>query len=161
MTCRINRISSGLWRLILLGVAVPFLLLPFIHYHPEASYSYSENTHQHQHEGRYHSASLEAYVHLINGHFSNYELDDHFHSSHSSDDYDEGDSEFFTLAKTSKSLKQDPVSKQIEHFLPFQNSNPLVTVLNGTETLSFAWQFNRSLPPTRSPPLGVGPISFT
>ena len=152
MTCRINRMSSNLWRLILLGFAIPLLLLPFTHYHPDTSHSHAENTDPHQHEGRYHSAALEAYVHLINGHFSDHELDDHFHHANSSDDYDESDSDFFTLAKTSKSLKQDSVSQQIDPSSPFQYSNPLVAVPNGYEVLSFNWQFNRSLPPSRSPP---------
>ena len=152
MTFRFNRKSSGLWRLILLGIAIPLLLLPFIHYHPETTHSYTNQVEDHQHPGRYHSATLEAYAHLVNGHFANRELDDHFHHSHSSEENEENDSGFFTLAKNFKSIKQSLIFKEVGHPLRFEFSNPLVFVPAGSETTSFQSRFSRSPHSSRSPP---------
>ena len=152
MTFRFNRKSSGLWRLILLGIAIPLLLLPFIHYHPETAHSHSEDADAHQHQGRYHSATLEAYAHLVNGHFANRELDDHFHHSHSSEENEENGSGFFTLAKNFKSIKQSLIFKEVGRPLRFEFSNPLVFVPAGSETTSFQSRFSRSPHSSRSPP---------
>ena len=152
MTFRFNRKSSGLWRLILLGSAIPLLLLPFIHYHPETTHSHTNQVEDHQHPGRYHSATLEAYAHLVNGHFANRELDDHFHHSHSSEENEENDSGFFTLAKNFKSIKQSLIFKEVGHPLRFEFSNPLVFVPAGSETTSFQSRFSRSPHSSRSPP---------
>ncbi len=137
MTFRWNRKNSGLWKSILLGIIIPFFLLPFIHYHPETAHSHSEDADAHQHQGRYHSATLEAYAHLVNGHFSNHELDDHFHHAHSSEEYDESDSGFFILAKYSKPFKQGLTFKQVGHPIRFEISNPLIFILTSSETTSF------------------------
>ena len=152
MTFRFNRKSSGLWRLILLGIAIPLLLLPFIHYHPETTHSHTNQVEDHQHPGRYHSATLEAYAHLVNGHFANRELDDHFHHSHSSEENEENNSGFFTLAKNFKSIKQSQIFKQVGHPLRFEFSSPLVFVPAGSETTSFQSRFSRSPHSSRSPP---------
>jgi len=128
--------------LIFLGIIIPLVLLPFMHYHPET---------EHQHQGRYHSATLEAYAHLVNGHFSNHDLDDHFHHSHSSEDEDENDSEYFVLTKNSKSFKQGLVFKQDSSHFEF--SNPLVFVPIGSETVSLPSRFRSSPNPSRAPPL--------
>ena len=152
MTFRFNRKSSGLWRLILLGIAIPLLLLPFTHYHPETTHSHTNQVEDHQHPGRYHSATLEAYAHLVNGHFANRKLDDHFHHSHSSEENEENDSGFFTLAKNFKSIKQSLIFKEVGHPLRFEFSNPLVFVPAGSETTSFQSRFSRSPHSSRSPP---------
>lgn len=152
MAFRFNRKSSGLWRLILLGIAIPLLLFPFIHYHPETTHSHTNQVEDHQHPGRYHSATLEAYAHLVNGHFANRELDDHFHHSHSSEENEENDSGFFTLAKNFKSIKQSLIFKEVGHPLRFKFSNPLVFVPAGSETTSFQSRFSRSPHSSRSPP---------
>ena len=128
-----------------------FALLPFIHYHPETVHSHGEVADAHQHEGRFHSATLEAYAHLVKGHFSNQELDDHFHHSHSSEDEDENDSEYFVLTKNSKSFKQGLVFKQDSSHFEF--SNPLVFVPIGSETVSLPSRFRSSPNPSRAPPL--------
>ena len=152
MTFRWNRKNSGLWKSILLGIIIPFFLLPFIHYHPETAHSHSEDADAHQHQGRYHSATLEAYAHLVNGHFSNHELDDHFHHAHSSEEYDESDSGFFILAKYSKPFKQGLAFKQVGHPIRFEISNPLVFILTSSETVSFQPRFSRNTYSSRSPP---------
>ncbi len=151
MTFRLNKKKFGLWKLIYLGIIVPLFLLPFVHYHPETTHRHDEQADAHQHPGRYHSATLEAYAHLVNGHFSNNELDGHFHHSHSSeDDSDENDSEYFLLAKISKSLKQGLVFKQNSSH--FEISKPLVFVPIALETVPLLSRLSRSLPPARSPP---------
>ena len=155
MTFRFNRKSSGLWRLILLGIAIPLLLIPFIHYHPETTHSHTDQVEDHQHPGRYHSATLEAYAHLVNGHFANRELDDHFHHSHSSEENEENDSGFFTLAKNFKSIKQSLIFKEVGHPLRFEFSSPLVFVPAGSETTSFQSRFSRSPHSSRSPPVFI------
>jgi hypothetical protein len=63
-------------------------LLPLVHYHPETQHRHDEVADTHQHQGRYHFATLEAYAHLVNGHFLNDELDNHFYPSQSSEDED-------------------------------------------------------------------------
>jgi hypothetical protein len=87
-------------------------LLPFVYYHPETEHRHDEAADAHQHQGRYHSASLEAYAHLVNGHFLNDELYNIFHHLHSSKDEDENDSEYFVLTKNLKSFKQGLIFKQ-------------------------------------------------
>ncbi len=151
MTFRMNRKNSGLWKLIFLGIIIPLSLLPFIHYHPETEHLHDEHIDAHQHQGRYHSATLEAYAHLVNGHFSNSELDDHFHHSHSSQDEGENDSDYFVLAKNSKSFKQGLVFKQ-DSSKHFEFFNPLVFVPIGSETVSFQSRFRRSPNSSRAPP---------
>jgi hypothetical protein len=151
MTFRLKKKSPVFWKLILLGIAIPLFLLPFIHYHPETAHSHHEGADSHQHEGRYHSATLEAYAHLVNGHFSDRELDDHFHHAHSSEDEDSNDSEYFLLAKNSKSFKQVLVFKQDSSF--FGISNPGISVPVDSETLHFKSRYSRSNYSTRSPPV--------
>jgi hypothetical protein len=151
MTFRLNRKNSSFWKMILLGIAIPLFLLPFIHYHPEATHSHDLNG-EHQHEGRYHSATLEAYAHLVNGHFSNNELDNHFHNSHSSEDYDDSDSETFALAKSGKSFKQELVLKQIRHSQPFGISKPLVSASLDSEATFIKLRSNKRSHSSRSPP---------
>jgi hypothetical protein len=153
MTFRLKRKKSGLWNLILLGIVIPLFLLPFIHYHPETNHSHNEHANAHQHEGYYHSATLEAYAHLVSGHFSDRELDDHFHHSHSSEDYNENDSDAFTLAKSLKSVKQDQVFKQIGHFLPVKYSDPLVSFAIISETENLLLQTGSSPHSSRAPPV--------
>jgi hypothetical protein len=152
MNFRFNRKNSVLRKWILLGIAIPLFLLPFIHYHPETSHSHHELEEAHQHEGRYHSATLEAYAHLVNGHFSDRELDDHFHHSHSSEDYDDSDSGFYTLAKTSKSFKQDLVSKQPVYASSLGYSSIRIFSPTDLETLFFKTLLSRSSHSSRSPP---------
>lgn len=153
MTFRFNRKNWSLWRLVLLGIAIPLFLLPFIHYHPATTHNNVEHADQHQHEGRYHSSTLEAYAHLVNGHFSDRELDDHFHNSHSSEDYDESDSEIFTLAKTPKSFKQNLVFKQVGHSSPFEYFDPLVSIAVNSETATLILQPSSRPHSSRSPPV--------
>jgi len=153
MTFRWNRKNSGLWKLILLGIIIPFFLLPFIHYHPETAHSHSEDADAHQHQGRYHSATLEAYAHLVNGHFSNHELDDHFHHAHSSEEYDESDSGFFILAKYSKSIKQGLTFIQVGHPIRLEISNPLIFILTSSETVFFQPRFSGNPHSSRAPPV--------
>lgn len=136
--------------MIFLGIIIPLFLLPFVHYHPETEHRHDEAADAHQHQGRYHSATLEAYAHLVNGHFSNDELDNHFHHSHSSEDEDENDSEYFVLTKNSKSFKQGLVFKQDSSHFEFSNS--LVFVPIGSETVSFQSRFRSSPNPSRAPP---------
>ncbi len=150
MTFKMNKKNSGLWKLIFLGIIIPLFLLPFIHYHPETEHRHDEASDAHKHQGRYHSATLEAYAHLVNGHFSNHELDNHFHHSHSSEDEDENDSEYFALTKNSKSFKQGLVFK--ENFSHFEYSDSLVYVPVSSGSVSFQSRLGRSLPPARSPP---------
>lgn len=150
MTFRMNRKNSGWWKLFLFGVIVPLFLLPFIHYHPETEHSHDGHADAHKHQGRYHSATLEAYAHLVNGHFSNHELDDHFHHSHSSEEESENDSEFYVLAKTSKSFKQGLVFKQNSSYFEFTDSRTTVPV--SSELASFQSRLGISLPPALSPP---------
>ena len=69
MTLHINGKKKGLWKLIFIVIIIPLFLLPFVHYHPETEHRDDEAADAHQHQGRYHSATLEAYAHLINGHF--------------------------------------------------------------------------------------------
>ena len=152
MTFRWNRKNSGLWKSILLGIIIPFFLLPFIHYHPETAHSHSKDADAHQHQGRYHSATLEAYAHLVNGHFSNQELDNHFHHSHSSEENDENDSAFFVLAKYSKPLKQGLTFQLVGHPIRFETSNLLVSVSVDSEIISFQSRFSGSPHSSRSPP---------
>ena len=151
MNFKMNRKNTGLWKLIFLGIIIPLFLLPFLHYHPETEHRHDEAADAHQHQGRYHSATLEAYAHLVNGYFSNDELDNHFHHSHSSEDEGEGDSEYFVLAKNSKSFKQGLVFKQDSSHFEF--SNPLVFVPIGSETVSVPSRFRSSPNPSRAPPL--------
>ena len=150
MTLHMNRKNTGLWKLIFLGIIIPLFLLPFIHYHPETEHRHDEAADAHQHQGRYHSATLEAYAHLVNGHFSNHELDNHFHHSHSSEEEDENDTEYFVLTKNSKSFKQGLVFKQDSSHFEF--SNPLVFVPIGSETVSLPSRFRSSPNPSRAPP---------
>ncbi len=149
MTFRMDKKISGLWKLISLGVVVPLFLLPFIHYHPEIEHLHDEHADAHQHQGRYHSATLEAYAHFVNGYFANDKLDDHFHHSHSSEDED--DSNYFSVAKNSKSFKQELVFKQ-DSSQRFEFSDPLVFVPVGFETVSFQSRFRRSPNSSRAPP---------
>ena len=137
--------------MIFLGIIISLFLLPFVHYHQETEHRHDEAADAHQHQGRYHSATLEAYAHLVNGHFSNHDLDDHFHHSHSSEDEDENDSEYFVLTKNSKSFKQGLVFKQDSSHFEF--SNPLVFVPIGSETVSLPSRFRSSPNPSRAPPL--------
>ena len=161
MTFRLNRKNLIFWKWVLLGIAIPLLLLPFIHYHPEITHSHHEHVDAHQHEGRYHSATLEAYAHLVNGHFSDHELDDHFHHSHSSEDYDGSESGFFTLTKNTSSFKQDLVLKQLGHSSTFEYFNAQVSVPADLETALFKSRLRRNPHSSRSPPQpGVGPISI-
>ena len=155
MTFRFNRKNLGLWKLILLGIAIPLFLLPFIHYHPETTHSHLGQAEAHQHQGRYHSATLEAYAHLVNGHFSDQELEDHFHHSHSSEDYDENESGFFTLAKYSKPFKQGLTFKPVGHPVRIEISNHLVSVLPRSETISLPSRLSRSPHSSRSPPFVI------
>ena len=143
--------NTRLWKLIFLGIIIPLFLFPFIHYHPETEHRHDEAEDVHQHQGRYHSATLEAYALLVNWHFSNDELDNHFHHSQSSEDEDENDSEYFVLTKNSKSFKQGLVFKQDSSHFEF--SNPLVFVPIGSETISFPSRFRSSPNPSRAPPL--------
>ena len=152
MTFRFNRKNLSLRKLILLGIVIPLFLLPFIHYHPETTHSPFEQVEAHKHQGRYHSATLEAYAHLVNGHFSNHELDDHFHHSHSSEEYDESDSGFFILAKYSKPIKQGLTFKQVGHPIRFETSNLLVIVPVDSETVSLQSRFSGNPHSSRSPP---------
>jgi len=148
MTFRMNRKNSRL--LILLGIIIPLFLLPFIHYHPETTHSHDEHTDAHQHQGRYHSTTLEAYAHLVAGHFSNDELDDHFHHAHSSETEGEDDTDFYVLAKNSKPFKQGlVVTPDSSHF---EFSHALVFVPLGSETVSTQSRFSRSPYSPRSPP---------
>ena len=87
-------------------------MLPFVHYYPETEHRHDEAADAHQHQGRYHSATLEAYAHLINRHFLNDELDNNCHHSHSSEDEDENDSGYFVLNKNFDSFKQGLIFKQ-------------------------------------------------
>ena len=128
-----------------------FIFFPS-HYHPETTHSHTDQVEDHQHSGRYHSAALEAYAHLVNGHFSNPELDDHFHHAHSSEETDESDAGYFVLAKYSKSFKQGLTVKQTGHPIRFEIPNPLVSVLTGSETISFQSRFSGNPHSSRSPP---------
>jgi hypothetical protein len=74
-----NGNSTGLWKLIFLGIIISLFLLPYVYYHPESEHRHDETTDAHQHQGRYHIATLEAYAHLVNGRFLNDELDNNFH----------------------------------------------------------------------------------
>ena len=148
MTFQINRKNSGLWKLVFLGIILPLFLLPFIHYHPETEHRHDEHAEAHSHQGRYHSAALEAYAHLVNGHFSSHELDDHFHHSHSPEE--ESDSDYFVLAKSSKSFKQGLVFKENSSHFEFSDSRTTVPV--SLEIVSFRSRLGISLPPARSPP---------
>ena len=151
MTFKMNRKNKGLWRSIFFWVIIPLFLLPFIHYHPETEHNHDEVADAHKHQGRYHSVTLEAYAHLVNGHFSNDALDNHFHHSHSSEEEDENDSEYFVLTKNSKSFKQGLVFKQDSS--NFELSNPLVFVPIGSKTVSLPSRFKSSQNPSRAPPL--------
>ena len=151
MTFQMSRKKSGLWKLIFLGIIIPLFLLPFMHYHPETEHRHDESADAHQHQGRYHSATLEAYAHLVNGHFSNHDLDNHFHHSHSSEDENENESEYFVLTKNSKSFKQGLVFNQGSSHFEF--SNPLVFVPIGSKTVSLPSRFRSSPNPSRAPPL--------
>ena len=128
-----------------------FILFPS-HYHSETTHNHTDQVEDHQHSGRYHSATLEAYAHLVNGHFSDHELDDHFHHSHSSEEYDESDPGFFILAKYSKSIKQGLTFKQVGHPIRFEISNPLVSVPVGSETVSLQSRLSGNPHSSRSPP---------
>lgn len=152
MTFQMNRKNSGLWKLIFLGVLVPLFLLPFIHYHPETTHSHGEPAEVHQHQGRYHSTTLEVYAHLVTGHFSNHELDDHFHHSHSSEDEEANDSEIFVLAKNSKSFKQGLVYTQADHPTRIWFTNPRVFYPVDPEIPSFKSRLSKSRHSSRSPP---------
>ncbi len=136
--------------MVLLGIIIPLFLLPFIHYHPETEHRHDEHAEAHSHQGRYHSAALEAYAHLVNGHFPSHELDGHFHHSHSSEEESDNDSDYFVLAKSSKSFKQGLVFK--ENSSHFEYSDPLVYVPVSSGSVSFQSRLGRSLPPARSPP---------
>ena len=142
MTLHINEKNTGLWKLIFLGVIIPLFLLPFVHYHPETEHRHDEAENAHQHQGRYHSATLEAYAHLVNGHFLNDELDNNFHQTHSSEDEDENGSKYFVLTKNFKSFKQGLVFKQDSSLFEF--SNPLVLVPIGSETVLLPSHFKNS-----------------
>ena len=134
--------------------AFQFIFFPS-HYHPGTTHSHTDQVGDHQHSGRYHSAALEAYAHLVNGHFSNQELDNHFHHSHSSeenDENDENDSAFFVLAKYSKPLKQGLTFQQVGHPTRFETSNLLVSVSVDSEIISFQSRFSGSPHSSRSPP---------
>jgi hypothetical protein len=144
-----NGNSTGLWKLIFLGIIISLFLLPYVYYHPESEHRHDETTDAHQHQGRYHIATLEAYAHLVNGRFLNDELDNNFHHSHSSED--ENDSEYFVLTKNFKSFKQGLVFKQDSSHFEF--SNPLVLVPVGSETVSLPSYFKSSPNPSRAPPL--------
>ncbi len=135
--------------MIFLGIIIPLFLLPLIHYHPETEHIHDEHADVHQHQGHYHSAALEACAHLVNRHFANHELDDHFNHSHSSEN--ENDSDYFILAKNSKSFKQGLVFKQ-DFSQDFEFFNPLVFVPIGFETVSFQSCFRRSPNFSRAPP---------
>ena len=124
-------------------------MLPFVHYLPETEHSHDEAADAHQYQGRYHSATLEAYAHLINGHFLNDELHNIFDHSNSSED--ENDSEYFILTKNFKSFKQGLVFKQDSTHFEF--SNPLVLVPIDSEIVSLPSHFQSRPNPSRAPPL--------
>ncbi|MBT5027849.1 MAG: hypothetical protein HOL15_02940 [Nitrospinaceae bacterium] len=153
MTFRFTKKFMELWKLALLGVIIPFFLLPFIHYHPETNHSHSEQTEAHSHNGRYHSATIEAYAHLVNGHFSNVDMDDHFHHSHSSEESDEGDTDLFILAKTTKPLKQGLTLELIGLPSRLEYSNPLFTIPIGFKTAFDPVRSSANPHSSRSPPL--------
>ena len=129
-----------------------FTLLPFIHYHPETTHNHGGDVNAHQHQSRYHSTTLEVYAHLVTGHFSNRELDDHFHHSHSSDDEEVNDSEIFVLAKNSKSFKQGLVYTQAGHSTRIWFTNPRVFYPVDPEIPSFKSRLSKSHHSSRSPP---------
>jgi hypothetical protein len=149
MTLHMSGKNTGLWKLMFLGIIIPLFFLPFVHYHPKTEHRHDEAADAHQHQGRYHSATLEAYAHLVNGHFLNDEFDNNFHHLHSSED--ENDSEYFVLTKNFKSFKQGLVFKQDSTHFEF--SNPLVLVPIGSETASLSSYFKSSPNPSRAPPL--------
>jgi hypothetical protein len=149
MTLHMKGKNTGLWNLMFLGIIIPLFFLPFVHYHPETEHRHDEGAHAHQHQGRYHSATLEAYAHLVNGHFLNDELDNNFHQPHSSEDED--DSEYFVLTKNFKSFKQGLVFKQDSTHFEF--SNPLVLVPIDSEIVSLPSHFQSRPNPSRAPPL--------
>ena len=152
MTFKRGRKILSLRKLILLGVIIPFFVLPFIHFHPETAHSHSEDADVHQHPGRYHSATLEAYAHLVNGHFSNHELDDHFHHSNLPEEQDEDDSGFFILAKNFKSFKQGLTFNQIGYASHFLIPDTRVTFSSGSEPTFFKSRSSESPHSSRSPP---------
>jgi hypothetical protein len=151
MTLHINGKNTGLWKLIILGIIIPLFLLPFVHYHPETEHRHDEAADAHQHQGRYHSATLEAYAHLVNGHFLNDELDNQFHHSHSSENEDENGSAYFVLNKNLKSFKHGLVFKQDSSHFEF--SNPLVFIPIDSEIFSLPSRFKSSPNPSRAPPV--------
>lgn len=138
--------------MILLGIVIPFFVLPFIHYHPETTHSHSEHADTHQHEGRYHSTTLEAYAHLLNGHFSDPELENHFHHSHSSEEQNESDTGFYVLAKSAKSIKQGLILKHAVNLPRFEVSSFLVSGPIDDETIPPHLRFNRNPNSSRAPP---------
>ncbi|MBT6856661.1 MAG: hypothetical protein HN907_08000 [Nitrospina sp.] len=132
--------------------AFQFILFPS-HYHPETTHSHLEQVEDHQHSGRYHSATLEAYAHLVNGHSPDHELDDDFHHSHSSEENDEGDSSFFIPTKNFKSFKQGLTFKQVGHpTTRFEISNPLVSAPVDSKNTFLQSRFSGSPHSSRSPP---------
>ena len=149
MTLYMNGKNTGLLKLIFQGSYFRYFLLLFVHYLPETEHSHDEAADAHQYQGRYHSATLEAYAHLINGNYLKDELHNIFHHSHSSEDEDENDSEYFVLAKNFKSFKQGLVFKQDSSHFEF--SNPLILVPIGSETVSLPSHFKSSPNPSRAP----------
>ncbi len=136
--------------MVVFWVIVPLFLLPFIHYHPENVHRHDEHSDFHQHQGRYHSATLEAYAHLVGGYFSSHEQDDHFHHSHSSEEEGENDSEYFILVKSSKSFKEGLIFNQSSSRFEssgLQDYRPVTL-----EAVPLQTRLDRSLPPQRSPP---------
>ena len=152
MTFKLNRNNLSFWKLILLGVIIPFFVLPFIHYHPETEHSHSEGADVHQHQGRYHYTTLEAYAHLVNGHFSDHDLDDRFHHSNIPEEQDEDDSGFFILAKNSKSFKQGLTFNQFGHASLILIPNTRVAASTGSEPIFFKSRTSESPHSSRSPP---------
>ena len=128
-----------------------FIFLPSYHYHPETTHSHGQ-TEDHQHSGRYHSVTLDAYAHLVGGHFSDHERDDDFHHPHSSEESEEGDSSFFTLVKNSKPFKQGLTFKQVGSPISFEISNPLVSVSIDSKNTFLQSRFSGSPHSSRSPP---------
>ena len=132
--------------------AFQFILFPS-HYHPETTHGHIGQAEDHQHSGRYHSATLEAYAHLVDEHFSNHKLDDDFHHPHSSEENEESDSSFFTLVKNSKPFKQGLTFKQVGHpTTRFEISNPLVSAPVDSKNTFLQSRFSGSPHSSRSPP---------
>lgn len=131
---------------------VQFTFLPSHHYHPETTHSHGEHAKVHKHQGGFHAETLEAYAHMVKGHFSDPELDDHFHHSHSADDHEETDSGNLILLKHASPLKEGLVFKQLGYLSPFEFTSSLNSVSASSETIASQSRWNRSPNSSRSPP---------